>query len=465
MRGPRAGRPPAAQAHPASADEQPGGRAAGGGFEPGLRSRGGSAPRAARSARDGGDRPKWGKRPGQRRGGLGGLVRFLAFAFALAAVVLVVGLTALRPVVARAVVDWAAGNPGALRVPLVADLVREDLGPNLVTAASSDPAQVEFSVTPGDTASTIASRLAEEGLLRDPRAFVFIAVERGLDGQLEAGSFILRRNMTPDQLVTSLLQARDLSVTISLREGLRIEQIAAKLETLPLTMDVQAFYRLATRPPASLLADYPWLDLPRGASLEGFLAPDTYRVLPDTSPEEFIRMLLDRFREIVGPDRLAVPKERGLSFYQVLTLASIVEHEAVVDPERPLIAGVYENRLRRRMLLQADPTVFYGHDTLELAKLPFGQWPTYLFWAPFGQRLADVEFPPELAGYQTYRHKGLIPGPICTPSLASIDAALAPDTSGGYLYFVAKGDGSNTHAFARTFKEHQANLVKYGYQP
>ena len=117
------------------------------------------------------------------------------------------------------------------------------------------------------------------------------------------------------------------------------------------------------------------------------------------------------------------------------------------------------------MLLQADPTVFYGHDTLELAKLPFGQWPMYLFWAPFGQRLADVEFPPELAGYQTYRRKGLIPGPISTPSLASIDAALAPDTSTGYLYFVAKGDGSNTHAFARTFKEHQANLKKYGYQP
>ncbi len=456
----RPARPPAGgQAHPLAAGEEPGGPIAGLRLERDRRGRG------ARAAGPGRPRSSGRSDRGGRGGGIWGIVRFLVFALVLAAVVIVVGLTALRPVVTRAVVDWAAGNPGALRMPFVADLVREDLGPDLVTAASSDPAQVEFSVAPGDTASTIAARLAEEGLLRDPRAFVLIAVERGLEGQLEAGSFILRRNMTPDQLVTSLLQARDLSVTISLREGLRIEQIAAKLQTLPLTMDVQAFYRLATRPPASLLADYPWLDLPKGASLEGFLAPDTYRVLPDTSPEEFIRMLLDRFREMVGPERLAVPKERGLTFYQVLTLASIVEHEAIVDAERPLIAGVYENRLRRKMLLQADPTVFYGHDTLELAKLPFGQWPTYLFWAPFGQRLADVEFPPELAGYQTYRRKGLIPGPISTPSLASIDAALAPDTSTGYLYFVAKGDGSNTHAFARTFKEHQANLKKYGYQP
>lgn len=446
-------RPAAGQAHPMAAGEEPRRPIPEMRLERDLRERGARRSGSGRSRR------------GRSGVGIGGVLRFLVFALVLALVVIVAGLTALRPIVAGAVVDWAAGNPGALRMPFVADLVREDLGQDLLTAASSDPAQVEFSVAPGDTASSIATRLAEAGLLRDPRAFVFIAVERGLESQLEAGSFILRRNMTPDQLVTSLLQARDLSVTIGLREGLRIEQIAAKLQTLPLTMDIQAFDRLATNPPASLLADYPWLGLPKGASLEGFLAPDTYRVLPDTSPEEFIRMLLDRFREMVGPERLAVPKERGLTFYQVLTLASIVEREAVVDAERPLIAGVYENRLRRKMLLQADPTVFYGHDTLELAKLPFGQWPAYLFWAPFGQKLADVEFPPELAGYQTYRQKGLIPGPICTPSLASIDAALTPDTSGGYLYFVAKGDGSSTHAFARTFKEHQANLKKYGYQP
>ncbi len=111
----------------------------------------------------------------------------------------------------------------------------------------------------------------------------------------------------------------------------------------------------------------------------------------------------------------------------------------------------------------ADPTVIYGHDTLELTELPFDQWTRYLFWAPLGEKLAAVEFPKELVGYQTYQTKGLAPGPIATPSIASIDAALQPDTSTGFLFFVAKGDGTDTHAFAKTFKEHQANLVKYGY--
>ena len=395
--------------------------------------------------------------------GVGGVLRFLLFALILAFAVIVVSATVMRPVVSGAIVGWAAGNPAALRLPFVADLVREDVGDAMTAPASNDRTQVEFGVAPGDTATSIGQRLADEHLLGDPRAFVLIAVERGLEGQLEAGSFLLRRNMTPDQLVTSLLVARDVSISITLRESLRIEQIASKLQTLPITMDVQQFYDLATDPPASLLADYPWLDLPEGASLEGFLAADTYRVLPDTSADEFIRILLDRFRAVVGDTRMSVPEARGMTFYQVLSLASIVEREVVVNEERPLIAGVYQNRLTKKMLLQADPTVFYGHDTLELAKLPFDQWPQYLFWAPFGEKLADVAFPKELAGYQTYRTKGLIPGPICTPTVASIDAALDPDTATGYLYFVAKGDGSDTHAFAKTLKEHQANLKKYGY--
>lgn len=398
------------------------------------------------------------------RSPLPGLLRFLVFAVILAAVVVVVGVTVMRPVVSGAIVAWASDNPGALRLPFVADLVRADLGPKLTEPASSDPTQVQFTVAPGDSATSIADRLAGEGLLRDPRAFVLIAVERGLDAKLEAGSFVLRRSMTPDQLVGSLLEAKDPAVTVTLREGLRLEQIAAKLQTLPLTMDVEAFYEEAKHPPASLLADYPWLKIPKGASLEGFLAADTYLILPDTKPDEFIRMLLDRFHQVVGDARMDVPESRGLTFYQVLCLASIVEQEAIVDSERPIIAGVYQNRLDRKMLLQADPTVIYGHDSMELAKLPFDQWVTYSFWEPVGGSLADVVFPKELAGYQTYRSKGLIPGPISTPTVASIDAALEPDTSGGYLFFVAKGDGSNTHAFARTYQEHLANLKKYGYQ-
>jgi UPF0755 protein len=159
-----------------------------------------------------------------------------------------------------------------------------------------------------------------------------------------------------------------------------------------------------------------------------------------------------------------VPSSRGLSFYQVLTLASIVEHEAALDVERPLIAGVYQNRLDPKIwplgLLQSDPTVFYVNDTLQLEQLPFDEWQRYVFWDKLEQKL-PATLPADVAGYNTYTHKGLPPGPICSPALPSILAALEPDTSTGYLYFVAKGDGSGTSAFAKTNAEHQANVKKY----
>jgi UPF0755 protein len=154
-----------------------------------------------------------------------------------------------------------------------------------------------------------------------------------------------------------------------------------------------------------------------------------------------------------------------MSFYQVLTLASIVEQEAIVDSERPLIAGVYQNRLAKKMPLSADPTVIYAYDTGKLRNTPFDQWVSYFFWdVPKNYPgMSAVPVPDDLVKYQTYNRAGLIPGPIATPTLASIDAALEPNTKPGYLYFVAKKDGSNTHAFAKTEAEHLANLKKYGY--
>jgi len=414
---------------------------------------------------------------GRRRGagGVLGLLKFLVFALALAAIVLVVALTALRPVVNSAILSWAADNPAALRLPFVADLVKEDLGTALTQPVSSDAAQVEFAVAPGDTASTIAARLETQGLISDARAFVFIASDRNLTGSLQSGTFILRKNMTPDQVVTALLvPQQDPTVSIALRTGLRIEQITALLETLPLDMDAHAFYQLATAPPARLINDYPWLkkilaDAPKGASLEGFLWPATYKVLPDTTPEELIRKMLDNFYLNVGPDRLAVPAARGMTFYQVLTMASMVEHEATLDSERPLIAGVFTNRLDPKKfplgLLQSDPTVFYAHDSWQLSMLDTSKWPSYVFWAPIEGGLKDGSLPPEIALYNTYTNKGLPPGPIDTPTLPSIDAALAPDTADGYLYFIAKNDGTNTTAFAKTLKQHEANVKKYLKKP
>jgi UPF0755 protein len=154
-----------------------------------------------------------------------------------------------------------------------------------------------------------------------------------------------------------------------------------------------------------------------------------------------------------------------MTFYQVLTMASIVEREAFLDTEKPLIAGVYQNRLNPRKwprgTLESDPTIFYVHDSLQLAGKPVADWTSYVFWAPIKGGLTDDALPPDLAPFNTYTHKGLPPGPICTPTLTSIDAALEPDTSDGYLYFLAKGDGSGTTAFAKTYAEHQANIDKY----
>jgi peptidoglycan lytic transglycosylase G len=413
-----------------------------------------------------------GDRGGSGRSGFAGLLRFLVFALVLAAIVLTVALTALRPAVNSVVLSLAEDNPAALQLPFVKDIVREDLGTALTTPISSDSTQVEFLVEPGDTARSIADRLQSQGLLGDSRAFVFIAIDRQLTGALQQGTFVLRRNLTPDQLVSALLSPPVVKyVDIDFRTGLRLEQLTAKLETLTdLKMDPEAFYQLVKSPPASLLADYPWLqailaDAPAGASLEGFLWPSSYRVLPDTTPEELVRLMLDKFIANVGEERLAVPAARGMTFYQVLTLASIVEREAQLDEEKPLIAGVYANRLNPkkwpRGTLESDPTVFYVHDSLELAKLPVADWTQYTFWAPIAGGLTNQQLPVEIAGYNTYTSKGLPPGPIDTPTLTSIDAALEPDTSDGYLYFLAKGDGSGTSAFARTFAEHQANIKKY----
>ncbi len=425
----------------------------------------------------------YGEPPRRRRNGGGGgsgsgllgLLKFLVFALVLAGVVLVVALTALRPLVKDVVLGLAQDNPAALQVPFVKDIVREDLGASLTEPVSDDPTQTNFAVETGDTARSIADRLEAGGLLADSRAFVFIAIDRQLTTSLRVGDYILRRNLTPDQLVTALLDPPVITfVDISFRTGLRLEQMTAKLQTLAdLDMDPEAFYQVASSPPAALIADYPWLatireDAPGDASLEGFLWPGTYRVLPDTTPEELVRLMLDQFAANVGQERLDVPSDRGLTFYQVMALASIVEREAILDDERPLIAGVYQNRIDgiegvTTHLLNADPTVFYAIDTLALDDLPFDNWQEYSFWNPPGVPLADVELPEALQGFQTYQTPGLIPWPLCTPSLPSIDAALEPDTADAFIYFLAIPDGDGAHAFAKTKAEHDENRRTYGY--
>ena len=432
-----------------------------------------SANRRSVRARVGYEPPAWDERM-RGSGRPSGVLRFLIFMVIFSGLVLAGLVTVGRPLLESAVVGWASDSPSALNMPFVADLVGENLGAKLTTPASTDPTPVDFTVQAGDATQSIARRLQAQNLLTDARAFVYVAHQQKLAGTWIAGAYQLRANMTPEELVTTLQQGPPPNpvISIGLREGLRLEQITALLEKLHqeqgLLMDPRDFYDLVKEPPADLLGEYPWLHVPAGASLEGFLAPATYRVHPDVTAEELAKMLLDHFYETVGNDRMDVAKERGLTFYQILSLASIVEQESVVDEERPLIAGVYQNRLTRKMVLGADPTVIYGNDTVQLAALPFNQWVQFSFWnLPKAPSMRSVDLPLALEGFQTYVNAGLIPGPICTPSVASIEAALAPNTTTGYLYFVAirdaTGKTTGRHAFAKTEAEHIANMKKYGY--
>ena len=348
------------------------------------------------SARRAGGRSSPERARGGGAGTGGGLLRFGVFLLVLAGLVLVVLFTVGRPLVSGVVAGMAGENPSALGIGFVADMVREDLGPVLTQPAGSDATDVTFVVQPGDTAASIADRLVVAGVLRDAQAFVLVSVERNVTTSYQAGSFVVRQTMTPDQLATALLTPPPPPVphlTLSIRTGLRLEQIAALIQAKPadrgiagLTMSAQAFLDLVRNPPASLLKDYPWLKIPKGGTLEGYLAAGDYQLLPDASPEDLVRMMLDQFIATVGPERLKVPASRGLTWTQVLTMASIVEQEARLDSEKPKIAGVLQNRIDPHTeaagFLGSDPTVLYVNDTLQLAKLPIAKWVSYVFLGP-----------------------------------------------------------------------------------
>jgi len=431
--------------------------------------------RTGRYGRGPGDQRRY-ERYGDQRG-RGGILRFILFLAILAVAVLVVLTTVARPLTRALVVPWAEGNPGALRIGFVADLYREALGGELTRPAGISPATIEFTVEPGDTPAALAPRLVEQGIITSERAFLFEALMAGLAGRLDAGRYRLAANLTPAEVVTGLVENKIVIQTldVTFREGLRIEQMTAKLATIDSAVDPAEFYKLAMDPPDSILGDFPWILVedvrPKGASLEGFLYPATYTLRIDsaspTTADDLIRMMLNAFYDQVGPERMAVPEKRGLTFYEILILASIVEREAVLDEERALIAGVYQNRLNPKMwatgLLESDPTIFYTHDTLKLDEMKIKEWTKYVFWdsLPEGYQL-PVPLPKRIAGYNTYTSKGLPPSPICSPSVASIDAALAPNTKAGYLFFIAKGDGTDSSAFAKTLAQHQKNVAKYG---
>ncbi|HEX9117253.1 MAG TPA: endolytic transglycosylase MltG [Anaerolineae bacterium] len=320
-------------------------------------------------------------------------------------------------------------------------------------AADPSGAAIKFTVEPGSTSRGIAQNLQNQGLIKDAHLFEAYVRASGLAGRLQAGTFTLSPAMTPAQIAEALQHARAASLTISIPEGWRLEQTADYLDQTG-ALDGAEYRHLAADPQAANLKDEDatFLSaLPAGASLEGYLFPDTYEVPAEgATAADLIRRQLDNFQATVLPlyEEAFAAGRTHLGLPEVVTLASIVEREAVVEQERPTIAGVYLNRLNQGMRLEADPTVQYAMGY---------QAGTHLWWKT---PVSLDEYGKVASPYNTYLHAGLPPGPIASPGLASIKAVLAPDQH-KYLYFVALPDGSGRHVFAQTFAEHQKNVQKY----
>jgi len=306
--------------------------------------------------------------------------------------------------------------------------------------AGDDDTPVTFVVEPGETATDIAARLKRKGLISDAELFRRYAQYHGLDAGIETGEFTLRQTMTIPEIAQALQQGQRPEQVVTIQEGLRLEQVAAAVAAQT-SISRQEFLSLATTGWRDSGFAFDFLaDLPPAATLEGFLFPETYRLPEEPAATDLLGRMLETFGARVTPEMQAAAANRGLSVYELVTLASIVEREAVLDEERPIIAGVYHNRLDAGWFLDACPTVQYALGTPD-------HW-----WPQFTLEATEVDSP-----YNTYRNLGLPPGPICSPGLASIRAAAYPaDTD--YYFFLAdctKNDGS--HLFAVTHEEHLRN--------
>ena len=295
----------------------------------------------------------------------------------------------------------------------------------------------DFSIEVGESVNSIAQHLQSAGLIRDAAAFRDYLIYTGLDTSIQSGNYQLNPNMSAVEIAHRLQDATSQDVTFVILPGWRLEEIAASLPTSGLPITPDQFLTLTHSP----RTDYDFLV--GASSLEGFLFPDSY-VFPRTlSADELISTFIRNFNQRLLPEVVDGFTKQGLTVYQAVTLASIVEREAVKDEEKPIIASVYLNRLRIPMKLDADPTVQYA--------LGYDQADQTWWKSPLG--LDDLQMD---SVYNTYIHEGLPPAPIANPSLTSLRAVAFPSQTDFY-FFRAKCDGSGYHTFSQTFEEHVAN--------
>lgn len=315
-----------------------------------------------------------------------------------------------------------------------------------VTVSESDG--VEFVIERGSSTGEIVSNLYKQGLIKNETVFKLLSKINGYDGTYKSGTHIVSKSLSYDEMMR-VLSSAPATRTVTIPEGKTFSQIVDILYDKKIIKDKAKFINTANTD----TFDYDFLkDIPqRDNRLEGYLFPDTYEYDYNASDRDIIIKMLDnfdlKFKKEYRDKIASLPG--GMTLDKVVTLASIIEREARSSDDRYLISGVLYNRLTSKdktlRRLQVDATIQY------ILLKRTGAYKDRLLYTDL-----EIDDP-----YNTYLNEGLPPGPISCPGEAAIKAALNPaDTQ--YLYYVAKGDESNSHAFARTFKEHQANIAKYG---
>lgn len=297
--------------------------------------------------------------------------------------------------------------------------------------------QVLIQIAQGENANQITAKLKEAGIINNEAAFKFYLKSNQLGNKLRAGSYQLSPSMTTEEIVDELLNGVGDMIRFTIPEGYTLRDIAETLAKESI-MTEETFWNLVRTYDVS---SYAFLE---GCSdndhrLEGFLFPDTYFIAQGTAPETVLKMMLDRFAQVW--EQLPA-NENGLSAYETVILASMVESEARFDEERATIASVYLNRLAQNMRMQCDATILYDMPERK----------TQL-------RYSDYEYKSD---YNTYLHEGLPPTPISNPGQKSLEAARQPEQT-DYLYYLWDKIDNDGHVFAETYEGHLQNREKYGY--
>lgn len=364
-------------------------------------------------------------------------VIILVILFCLASSVVVVGIWMLPQLAVRDFGPSASNVSGleGLNYAFRLYLNRDDL----LLPNSGSEELVPFEIQMGETVNDIANGLQNAGIIRNAEAFRDYLVYSGKDVTIQAGKYKLDSSLNSLEIAAALQDATPSEVDFQILAGWRLEEIAASLPTSGLSISSEDFLRWSRNPDPELLPEgWPELD-----SLEGFLYPDLYTVNRDISYRDLIRLMLERFDEHVTPEMRTAYQQQGLTLEQAVTLASIVQREAVVDEEGPAIASVFLNRLAVGMKLESDPTVQYS--------LGYNQKQSTWWTNPLSLNDLKVVSP-----YNTYINNGLPSGPICSPGEFALNSVAHPEQTTFY-YFRAKCDGSGQHFFAETFEEHLQN--------